>query len=998
MSAGYFDKPIRFASGLIAAGAAIEVRDTSGALVDIFSNASLTTPLSNPGVVGADGRYEFYALFGVYDITVGTGASAATYRFKLAGDNVNFLTRADFVSAVADGYAPSGGTVVTIGSLSWMVIPVGHAAYGTDPISDLPGWMAVGAWTPEHHGASGDGATDDTVALQEWLDAVGDDVAQADPSKVYVISDTLSVSGVGLRLRGKLRLFKNSNGKALELQNTVYGPYSLASDYAAGDLSIDLTGSPLAAAPKSGQAFKIVSDAVDPRNRDEGSSARQYRSGEWFVVGEGSTATNLVLQAPLQFATGISPTSTAGDEARIDAYTTAMAARVVMIDMDAAVEIDGVDVEYEDGHEGDPWTGAAVRIVGYADPKITFAVTRSYGPGLSMCNYGGEVRGTARRCEDNTAQGQYGYGVSDNGSFGLKVYGLTGHDNRHLYTSAATRLAAGEADAINLLGAGRTQSAQIIGGHGSGGKMSVWDTHQSSDGAQFSSIVATASTSYAGAFRGRDVSVSNLTARGTYRGVQFFTEYDSGDTDDDLFTAGKTVDDFSSGALTDARIECREHVIKVFHADVEVSGNGEYVSEDHTLLMQIGGRVVISGTHKFKVTGAAGDAGISIFDLDNVNAAASAVWSVTELVIAPGAYIEIDATEAASGVALFGLESNCRVVCYGTVIADMPDAASSFANGAGDGNISVLGGGLIRYFEGGSLVDERREHFHDGTVAAPGVRFAADEDTGLYRPASNQLATAVGGVQRTLLSSTAYQIDVPITGAAVQSDFTDATSGRLLKVGAFGLGGSDLAQVRLDDGQQDLPSGFYAGGGSSADPTTFPSGNAQYKPFLNLTRRVASGNYGQVRMYFGETINIYEKSALTAAWEPMHSLVSREQLLGTVSQTGGLPTGAVIERGANANGEYVRFADGTQICTYTPGSFLNATESTGNIYQSTSPGSWVFPAQFVSAPVCTASPRSDIAWANCQATSTTTASVRMFSPTSLVGALTQELKAVGRWY
>jgi len=38
-------------------------------------------------------------------------------------------------------------------------------------------------------------------------------------------------------------------------------------------------------------------------------------------------------------------------------------------------------------------------------------------------------------------------------------------------------------------------------------------------------------------------------------------------------------------------------------------------------------------------------------------------------------------------------------------------------------------------------------------------------------------------------------------------------------------------------------------------------------------------------------------------------------LLGTVSQSGGNPTGAVIEAGSNANGDYVRFADGTQICT-----------------------------------------------------------------------------------
>lgn len=38
-------------------------------------------------------------------------------------------------------------------------------------------------------------------------------------------------------------------------------------------------------------------------------------------------------------------------------------------------------------------------------------------------------------------------------------------------------------------------------------------------------------------------------------------------------------------------------------------------------------------------------------------------------------------------------------------------------------------------------------------------------------------------------------------------------------------------------------------------------------------------------------------------------------LLGTVSETGGTPTGAVIERGTANGGTYVRWADGTQICT-----------------------------------------------------------------------------------
>lgn len=39
-------------------------------------------------------------------------------------------------------------------------------------------------------------------------------------------------------------------------------------------------------------------------------------------------------------------------------------------------------------------------------------------------------------------------------------------------------------------------------------------------------------------------------------------------------------------------------------------------------------------------------------------------------------------------------------------------------------------------------------------------------------------------------------------------------------------------------------------------------------------------------------------------------------LLGTVTQSAGLPSGAVIKRGRGAVGDYVRFAGGTQICTH----------------------------------------------------------------------------------
>ena len=63
-------------------------------------------------------------------------------------------------------------------------------------------------------------------------------------------------------------------------------------------------------------------------------------------------------------------------------------------------------------------------------------------------------------------------------------------------------------------------------------------------------------------------------------------------------------------------------------------------------------------------------------------------------------------------------------------------------------------------------------------------------------------------------------------------------------------------------------------------------------------------------------------------------------ILGPVSQSAGVPTGAVIERGSNANGEYVRYADGTQICTKSAA--VNAVIEPGGFVRV----SWVKPANF----------------------------------------------------
>ena len=55
---------------------------------------------------------------------------------------------------------------------------------------------------------------------------------------------------------------------------------------------------------------------------------------------------------------------------------------------------------------------------------------------------------------------------------------------------------------------------------------------------------------------------------------------------------------------------------------------------------------------------------------------------------------------------------------------------------------------------------------------------------------------------------------------------------------------------------------------------------------------------------------------------------------------GALSEGAVIERGSNSNGEWVRFADGMQVCRVND----YVTTPSGDIH------TWTFPAAFVSNP------------------------------------------------
>jgi hypothetical protein len=126
-------------------------------------------------------------------------------------------------------------------------------------------------------------------------------------------------------------------------------------------------------------------------------------------------------------------------------------------------------------------------------------------------------------------------------------------------------------------------------------------------------------------------------------------------------------------------------------------------------------------------------------------------------------------------------------------------------------------------------------------------------------------------------------------------------------------------------------------------------------------------------------------------------MYNQGNILGTVSQSSGVPTGAIIESGSNANGEFVKYADGTMICTGSPGSTATTNSAGGSIYNGTI--SWTFPATFSSEPTGASIASSSVRWGgNFRDVTTTSADVFQFAGSSSSTTTVVSAMAIGRWF
>jgi hypothetical protein len=172
--------------------------------------------------------------------------------------------------------------------------------------------------------------------------------------------------------------------------------------------------------------------------------------------------------------------------------------------------------------------------------------------------------------------------------------------------------------------------------------------------------------------------------------------------------------------------------------------------------------------------------------------------------------------------------------------------------------------------------------------------------------------------------------------ATVTTSAVDNTTGHLLKFGDFGIG-VPVAEVNIDCNTI-ITSGSYYCSGSSLVNT--PTGSEGWLTVLGINTSYCTQYY----VVLAGTMFI--RNLIAGVWSAWSLGYFARNIVSTVSQSGGVPTGGIIETGTNANGTYTKYADGTLVCFRAVGTLAITSTATSSIFTS---GQYPFPATFVGA-------------------------------------------------
>lgn len=223
-----------------------------------------------------------------------------------------------------------------------------------------------------------------------------------------------------------------------------------------------------------------------------------------------------------------------------------------------------------------------------------------------------------------------------------------------------------------------------------------------------------------------------------------------------------------------------------------------------------------------------------------------------------------------------------------------------------------------------------------------------------------------------------------------------------VRAGDFGLGAVGVETPLLTDFHDaSLPNGFYRWEGvQTANAPVASTGGGAIKFMRSngvaawLASRTAAGATSEPFFYVKTT---YSSSPIL--WGPWRHLFHSGNVVGVVSQSGGVPTGAIIERGSNSDGEFVRFADGTQICMHTTVLSTPLTARGNVFFSGTSIPFWDFPASFISPPSGSVSnTASDWQWYGVISAANNRFRPQMWSSAAGNVNIPVRMIAIGRWF
>ncbi len=171
-----------------------------------------------------------------------------------------------------------------------------------------------------------------------------------------------------------------------------------------------------------------------------------------------------------------------------------------------------------------------------------------------------------------------------------------------------------------------------------------------------------------------------------------------------------------------------------------------------------------------------------------------------------------------------------------------------------------------------------------------------------------------------------------VSGAAIQSDRLDTNAGRLMAVAAFGLGEDGQPSEIGDMDATGTATGFYMFKSSTINAASLPGALSGGWGIIRVERGSGSALTQTVWRNNQQGGGRWWRSYSSGSWGGWRNMFDQANIVAPVSESAGIPTGGVIERGSNADGEYIRFADGTQLCTNSNASITTAPASfTGTI-------------------------------------------------------------------